>query len=568
MMARGQHLIGKVLGSCVLKKVLGYGGSSAVFLAQQSNPEREVAVKVFLPRSALDVKTRRDFYCRFLCEAEAASQLDHANILPIYSYGEQDGLPYIIMPHMPGGTLSEYIAKHGPVSLQEAQWYLEQLASALDYAHEHGCVHCDVKPANILLNSEGHVVLSDFGIARNIQTNVPVRQPATQSPGLLMGTPDYISPEQAMGHALDGRSDIYSLGITVFYLLTKQLPFKADTTIAVALLHVHKIPPSLALIRADISVSLDRVLHKALAKNPKERFQTAGAFSEAFAHAVAASEQTRAMTPGSKRAKLLIRKVVYRMNATRSLLIVEKPALRVKSVEKRSFAVPRFVSVSALLLMTLFVTSFSAYFISAHIASGASRARLLATEVNGVHIDYLTDYDKWPISSTFFYDQHHQHYHILNDLARNVALASYAGSQFGNFHLTVTALEIHHPHDKVNYYGVVFRSTADQSQYYLFEVTAASGGQYAFLRYDGQWHALFTGLAPLLLTTPGKTNTITVDARGNTFTFFINEKAVSKPVTDPSSPLTTGRVGLYVEDQNAEVAFSHLYIDPSEAPHG
>src|SRR5579875_2144729 len=146
---------------CVLEKTLGYGGSSAVFLAQQNSPRRKVAVKVFLPSPHMNIYMQREFYRRFLHEAEAASKLNHAHILPIYAYGEQDGLPYIVMPYMGGGTLSAYLSKRGPLSLQEAQWYLDQVASALDYAHEQGCVHCDVKPANMLLDQDGHLMLSD-----------------------------------------------------------------------------------------------------------------------------------------------------------------------------------------------------------------------------------------------------------------------------------------------------------------------------------------------------------------------------------------------------------------------
>src|SRR5256885_14510224 len=167
---RGQHLIGKVLGSCVIERLLGYGGTSAVFLAQQHTPEQKVAIKVFLPRSHLNAQMQKDYYSRFLLEAEAASRLDHSNILPIYSYGEQDGLPYIIMPYMPGGTLRDYVATHGCLSLSQAQWYLEQIAGALDYAHQtHGYVHCDVKPANILLDSDDSAVLTDFGITYMMQ---------------------------------------------------------------------------------------------------------------------------------------------------------------------------------------------------------------------------------------------------------------------------------------------------------------------------------------------------------------------------------------------------------------
>src|SRR6202035_2921770 len=130
---RGQHLIGKEIGSCILERLLGYGGSSAVFLARSLTSEEQVAVKVFLPRSTLDGQMRRSFYQRFLREAEAASQLDHPHILTVFAYGEHEGMPYIVMPYMAGGTLSEYIQQHGPLALAEALRYLEQIAAALDY---------------------------------------------------------------------------------------------------------------------------------------------------------------------------------------------------------------------------------------------------------------------------------------------------------------------------------------------------------------------------------------------------------------------------------------------------
>jgi len=187
---RGQHLIGRVISSCVIEQQLGYGGSSAVFLAQQQDPDEKVAIKVFLPRSHMDIQTEKDFYRRFLREAAAASKLNHPNILPVYSYGEQDGLPYIIMPYIPCGTLSEYLRRHGPLSLNEAQAYLEQIASALDYAHqEHGCVHCDVKPANILIDSDGSVVLTDCGIVDMMRDDGVAAQ-SHKHAGVLSGTPE------------------------------------------------------------------------------------------------------------------------------------------------------------------------------------------------------------------------------------------------------------------------------------------------------------------------------------------------------------------------------------------
>ncbi len=330
-MSRGTHLIGKTLDSCALEKVLGYGGSSAVFLAQQHNPERKVAVKVFLPRADMDSKMQRDFYRRFLREAQAASKLDHPNILPVYAYGEQNSLPYIVMPYMPGGTLSEYVSRNGALSLAEAQWHLEQLASALDYAHAHGCVHCDVKPANILLDSDGRVMLSDFGIAHILPSGDDTL-PAKKT-DLLMGTPDYISPEQALGHTIDGRSDVYSLGVTLFYLLAKRLPFIANSTLTLALLHVHEAPPSLALIRADISPALDQVIHKALAKKPEKRFQTAGEFSAAFAQAIAAPHKVHVTTASGKRAAIQAANTGSLTGNSHSILVASEPLIEVKSLK-------------------------------------------------------------------------------------------------------------------------------------------------------------------------------------------------------------------------------------------
>ena len=289
---RGQHLIGQVIGSYILEKILGYGGSSAVFLAQNRVTSEKVAIKVFQPRTTLDKKAQKSFYQRFLREAEATSELDHPNILSIYSYGQHDGLPYIVMPYMSGGTLSEYITRHGPLPLSLAVYYLEQIASALDYAHENGRVHCDVKPQNILLENEEHIVLSDFGIVQLIEPNSHNVKQATKSPETLMGTPDYISPEQATGQLVDGRSDVYSLAVTLFFLLAGRPPFQADSSLTMALMHAYEPPPPLSEFRDDSTPQVDRVIDKALEKEPGDRYQTAGQFSTAFAEAVARKRAT------------------------------------------------------------------------------------------------------------------------------------------------------------------------------------------------------------------------------------------------------------------------------------
>ncbi len=551
---RGQHLIGTVLGSCVLERLLGYGGSSAVFLGQQHTPHRKVAVKVFLPRSTMDMQMRRDFYRRFLREAEAASQLNHPNILPIYSYGEQDGLPYIVMPYMAGGTLSEYIEKHGPLSLEEAQWHLEQLASALDYAHEYGCVHCDVKPANILLDGARRIMLADFGIAR-LTPKVPTeeQETVTKNNELLMGTPDYISPEQALGQTLDGRSDIYSLGVTLFYLLTKQLPFRADTTLALALMHIHEAPPSLCMVRADISPGLDRVVRKALAKNPEQRFQTAEAFSTAFTQAI---EHAQSSSDNQED----VEDPFGQLPITPLQANVQVKHVPVKT-RTRFLTFPKIALVAALLLILGSATT-SIFYFTHHVPIKVSQTSL-TTGIDKTNGDTLTNDADWPLSSTFFFDKQHQYYHVLNKSVQAVAMALYNEHQYSDFHLSVNMMLVHSMPTASDYYGVVFRASADQSHYYLFEMMSSVTGQYVFWRYNGKWQSIASGSVSSLLVGPGKNNTLTIDARDNAFTFAINKKPVSAPIRDTSSAkLFTGEVGLYVEDQDSEVAFSHLYITP------
>ncbi|GAC1421934.1 MAG: hypothetical protein NVS4B1_03410 [Ktedonobacteraceae bacterium] len=552
---RGQHLIGTVLGACVLERLLGYGGSSAVFLGQQHTPNRKVAVKVFLPRSTMDMQMRRDFYHRFLREAEAASQLNHPNILPIYSYGEQDGLPYIVMPYMSGGTLAEYIEKHGPLSLEEAQWHLEQLASALDYAHEQGCVHCDVKPANILLDGARRIMLADFGIAR-LTPKVPTEEQdtVTKNNESLMGTPDYISPEQALGQALTGCSDIYSLGVTLFYLLAKQLPFKADTTLALALSHIHEIPPSLCMVRADISPALDRVVRKALAKKPAQRFQTAGEFSVAFTKVI---EHAQNGSGGEE----WIEDPFGQLSISPMKAGVQVKHVPMKT-RTRFLTFPKLALI-AVLLLVIGSAATSAFYFLHRVPISVSQTSLATGIGKQSDADTLLNDNDWPLSSTFFYDKQHQHYHVLNKSDQTVALALYNEHQYSNFHLSVTMMLVHGEHATSDYYGVVFRASADQSRYYLFEIMSSVTGEYIFWRFDGKWQTIASGSVTSLMVGPGKSNTLTIEAHNNVFTFAVNKKPVGSSISDTSSAkLSTGEVGLYVEQQDAEVAFSHLYITP------
>jgi hypothetical protein len=209
------------------------------------------------------------------------------------------------------------------------------------------------------------------------------------------------------------------------------------------------------------------------------------------------------------------------------------------------------VTVGAALVGGLIVT---------HIVKGTPDVTGLTVPSN-IGDDVLKNNGDWPAGGTFFFANNQ--YHIQNKLAHNVALAFYASHQYTNFRLTVTTSELQGTQDGADYYGVAFRGNADQSRYYLFEVVAWGGGQYQFSRYDGDghWFILAGGSAPSLLSEPGKSNTIIVQARGNTFIFWINGARIHAPITDRTKAvLATGEVGFSVEEQGTEVMFSHLYI--------
>ncbi|GCE20354.1 hypothetical protein KDK_41540 [Dictyobacter kobayashii] len=512
---------------------------------------------------------QRDFYRRFLREAEAVSKLEHANILPIFSYGEQDGLPYIVMPYMPGGTLAEYMAKRGPLSLKEAQWYLEQLAAALDFAHMHGCVHCDVKPANILLDSDGHVILSDFGIARVAQSEIEPEQSEAKHAEAVMGTPDYISPEQALGRVLDGRSDVYSLGVTLFFVLAKRLPFRADSTIALALLHVHEPPPSLALIRADITPLLDRVVRKALAKEPEDRFQTAQELSRAFSAAVVASE-TRSATLSPSALALFDEKEDH--TNPPPIIASPRPIVRVKPMWASTwpgFQLRRLLYILAALIIIVVTTGFTVSFMNRHPEAPQTVVVIpTATPTQApMPTNPFTIIGNWPHGANAFFDQNHQ-YHIINNQLNNAMPAPFQDYQVQDFKLSVTMLETSSKKDSPDYHGVIFRVAPDQSFYYLFEISPRDNQQYAFLRFSSTdkqqpWRTIKSNRSSAIISEDGKSNTITIESRGNTFLFTVNGvPLLDKPITDPfTTEVKSGQIGLYVENQGEEVTFSRLYVE-------
>ena len=259
------------LGPYRVMERIGRGGMAAVHRAYHPALDRYVAIKV-LPDFFADEPGYRE---RFQQEARSVARLKHPNILEVFDFGYQDGVAYLILELVDGGTLADRVGR--PMELQEVVRLLEQVASALDHAHKHGVLHRDIKPSNILLHSDGTPVLADFGLARMAGS----AQRLTSS-GIVMGTPEYMSPEQAADEPLGPTSDVYSLAIVAYEMLTGRVPFEADTPAATLLSHVTKPMPATRELRGELSAHIEEVLRKALAKRPEDRYPSAGAFATAL----------------------------------------------------------------------------------------------------------------------------------------------------------------------------------------------------------------------------------------------------------------------------------------------
>ena len=267
------NMAGKDLGRYHVIEPLGKGGMASVYKAFDSTLERNVAIKI-IRSDAIVGDDQAQFLIRFQREARALAQLDHPYILKVLDYGEQAGIPYLVMPFVEGGTLKEKMGH--PMPYREAAALLAPIARALEYAHQLKIIHRDVKPANILISRSGTPILSDFGIAKMLGSRETTQLTAT---GIGIGTPDYMAPEQWMGKA-DQYTDMYSLGIVFFQMITGHLPFSAETPAAVLIKHMQDPLPRPSLFVPGLPEPVEQILFKALAKDPGNRFPNMGAFAE------------------------------------------------------------------------------------------------------------------------------------------------------------------------------------------------------------------------------------------------------------------------------------------------
>jgi eukaryotic-like serine/threonine-protein kinase len=264
-----------------LEASIGSGGMAQVFRGQDTTLDRQVAIKILAPQFARDPS----FVERFRREAQAAARLNHPNIVNVYDTGVDGDTNYIVMEYVEGRTLAEYLTRGGTLAPRKAAEIAEKVAEALAAAHAQGVIHRDIKPANIMVTRDGRVKVMDFGIARLVAGPDTVEQTAA-----VLGTAAYLSPEQAQGQTVDARSDLYSLGIVLYEMVTGKPPFTGDSAMAVAYKHVQETPLPPSSLNADVPPRLDAVVMRALAKNPANRYQSAGEFRDDLMRVIGGQE--------------------------------------------------------------------------------------------------------------------------------------------------------------------------------------------------------------------------------------------------------------------------------------
>jgi tRNA A-37 threonylcarbamoyl transferase component Bud32 len=282
-----QEMIGKTIaGRYHILEVIGLGGAGTVYKALDARLQKVVALKMLSHHFTHDAEFKR----RFQQEALVMAPLNHPNIVQVYDYGEADGLSYLVMEYIEGTSLEHFLSERKPLAVDYAIEIIRQVGKALSYAHRQGIIHRDLKPSNILISRDGRILLSDLGLAI-----APGGRTITDI-GTIVGTPAYMSPEQAMGKPVDARSDIYSLGLILYQLLTGRLPFSTDSPGSMLYAHVHESPPPLRWFNPAVPPLVEQAVLKALAKDPKQRYQTVDEFVAVLSLSVRAMVPAPALT--------------------------------------------------------------------------------------------------------------------------------------------------------------------------------------------------------------------------------------------------------------------------------
>ncbi|NJN93756.1 MAG: protein kinase [Anaerolineales bacterium] len=593
-------IIGKQIGQYQIEEQIGQGGMATVYKAYQPSINRHVAVKILPSQYAQDP----NFVKRFEQEAKAIAALEHPHILPVYDFGTQDGLTYMVMRYIKWGTLSKYMGQS--LASERIVTLIGDVANALDYAHKQGVVHRDIKPSNVLIDNNGEALLTDFGIAKMMAGSS-----ATQltGAGSVLGTPAYMSPEQAKGESIDGRTDIYSLGVVLYELLTGQQPYQAETPVALVLKHLTEPLTSPRIIKPDVPDPLERVVVKAMAKDPDQRYQTAGEFQRALQQAlreiesgvktanipISTTTQTKPVTgqvPAAPKSGSKIGPWLIGGGIAIALLCVLGGGLLVYGLMASSggdrkgtpAASPTTVAIGIDKTATPTTTPQPPGPTStpppeeSEPESTPSQNNVPTLEpinladVPGLNEeilfedDFSSNLNDWPtgeqkdeygVTNTEFADGA---YRVTQEAEQGVFVwNNLTQVDYDNFVFSVEATPVEQQVADTFAYGITFRENVDEGEYYAFEIDT-DGFFTVNARVNEEWNTLVEWTESPAINRES-TNQLTVKAVGPALTFYINGIEVAA-VEDDS--LETGAIGvaldLYDEGDRATVDFDNLVI--------
>ncbi|MCB0191843.1 MAG: protein kinase [Anaerolineae bacterium] len=577
--AGSSPLIGRTLGNYQIVEQIGQGGMATVYKAFQFTIDRYVAVKVLPSQFARDP----NFVKRFEYEAKAIATLEHPHILPVHDFGADGDLYYMVMRYVEGGTLSDLMGQ--PLPYERIVQYVGDVARALDYAHRQGVVHRDIKPSNMLIDQHGEILLTDFGIAKIMEGANATQLTAT---GNIIGTPAYMAPEQAQGAKVDGRSDIYSLGVVLYELLTGQPPYQAETPFAIALKHISEPLPPPRKIKSDIPEAFEQVVLKSMAKEPEHRFATAAQMAEALQAALKASESPSATplpfisTIPDEEATQLGQLPLDKRSGTEAVRSPSQTQAEASAKPANNARVMMVVG-GGILVLLLLALGIGAWFLAADGDGDEAASRAAAVEAERVEGDDDDGADDLPEDDEILFEDNFEdgddslwaqeslrdEFGIakteIEDGVYDIEVISYSedgntgwaelyDETFDDFVLTV---EVFPPREEIDFeYGVFFRDS-DEGVYYFvvgldeFYVAASTDDEEINLVEP-------VSLDVLADREPYK---LTIEAIGPSLSFFVDGDLVATVEDDTAE---TGALGFFLdvlEEGDAEMELDNFLIE-------